>query len=131
MAALSPGPAPLEPKDPLDAGTLRQLQELGDDDPDFLPGVLRSFRTHATSAVATLEAAVRAGDAAAVKRAAHSLKGGAGNVGARGLASRCAALEAVAVGGGNLAVALADVVAEARRVGARIDAELDGGRGRG
>jgi len=131
MFAPAPGPAPLEPKDPLDPGTLRQLQDLGDDDPDFLPGVLRSFRDHATSAVATLEAAVRAGDTAAVKRAAHSLKGGAGNIGARDLSSRCAALEAATVGRGDLVAALGDVVAEARRVGARIDAELTGGRGRG
>lgn len=117
-----PGPVPL---DPLDARTLRQLKDLGgDDDPDFLPSVLQSFLSHLGTAVADLDAAVARHDAAAVKRAAHSLKGGAGNVGAKTLATLCAAVEHVALAGGDLARPLADVHAEATRVRARVDAEL-------
>ena len=120
----SPGPAPL---DPLDARTLRQLKDLGgDDDPEFLPSVLRSFLSHLGTAVADLDAAVARRDSAAVKRAAHSLKGGAGNVGARTLATLCAAVEHVALAGGDLARPLAAVHAEATRVRARVDAELLG-----
>jgi len=119
-----PGPAPL---DPLDARTLRQLKDLGgDDDPEFLPSVLRSFLSHLGTAVADLDAAVARRDSAAVKRAAHSLKGGAGNVGAKTLASLCAAVEHVALAGGDLAQPIADVRTEATRVRARVDAELLG-----
>ncbi len=96
----------------------------GDDDPEFLPSVLRSFLSHLGTAVADLDAAVARRDSAAVKRAAHSLKGGAGNVGARTLATLCAAVEHVALAGGDLARPLADVHAEATRVRARVDAEL-------
>jgi HPt (histidine-containing phosphotransfer) domain-containing protein len=125
----APGPAPL---DPLDARTLRQLKDLGgDDDPDFLPSVLRSFLEHLGVAIADLEAAVARQDAASLKRVAHSLKGSAGNVGAKTLAARCADVERGALGGGDLASPLTDVRAEASRVRARVEAELRAGAGRG
>lgn len=131
MAPSAPPPAPA-PLDPLDARTLRQLKDLGgDDDPDFLPSVMRAFLAHLTGAVRDVAAAARAGDAPAVKRVAHSLKGGAGNVGARGLSTSCAAMEAAALGGADLAGPLAALLAEAERVRARVEDELAGERRRG
>jgi HPt (histidine-containing phosphotransfer) domain-containing protein len=47
----------------------------------------------AGSALAELREAVEAGDAPTVERVAHTIKGGSGNMGVKGMAQICAELE--------------------------------------
>jgi len=71
---------------------------------------------------ASMARAHAAGDAAALRTAAHQLKGSAANLGARRLPTVCAELEQVA-GAGDL-VAAAPLVAEAQREYGRVHAAL-------
>ncbi|GGJ77830.1 hypothetical protein GCM10010123_04870 [Pilimelia anulata] len=59
----------------------------------LLDRLVASFAARAPAAVEELAAAVRAGDAAAVRDRAHALKGSAANLGAARLAALCADLE--------------------------------------
>jgi CheY-like chemotaxis protein len=83
-------PPPLDPK-PLAA--LRALQKPGG--PDVLEKVLRAYLDSAPQLLATLREALACSAAAAVQRAAHSLKSSSANVGAMTLAAHCKELEAM------------------------------------
>ncbi|MEW6445594.1 MAG: response regulator [Pseudomonadota bacterium] len=74
----------------LDADTLEQLhQALGDD----IKGVIEFFLDYLPGQLDALRQAVESGQADTLRREAHSLKGSAGNLGARPLAQLCGALE--------------------------------------
>lgn len=60
---------------------------------------LDTFRTDLLARCDAIQAAVSAGDAYAVRQAAHSLKGSSSNLGAVGLSSACANLEETALKG--------------------------------
>ena len=83
------GPMP----DPLDPTALDELVAMAGGDPAFLGELLDDFSTDADQYAAELDAAVAAGDDAAMVRPAHSLKSNALNFGARQLAELCRAVE--------------------------------------
>jgi two-component system sensor histidine kinase/response regulator len=86
------GPLPVD--DALDATVIAQLRDLGDmAGEDLIGQLVELFVASAAIETADLRRALEAGDATAVARIAHSLRGSSANVGARGLAQLCATLE--------------------------------------
>jgi two-component system sensor histidine kinase/response regulator len=78
----------------LDLRRLQELRELaGDDSVDTYLELAEVFLEQLASGVAELRAAVESADADTVARAAHALRGAAGNLGATALASVSAQLE--------------------------------------
>jgi HPt (histidine-containing phosphotransfer) domain-containing protein len=77
--------------DPAVLETLRQLTPPGE--ADVLSEVLTLFLDDVPGRIARLRAAWQAGDAVAVQRAAHSLKGSAGNIGATQMLAVCTQLD--------------------------------------
>ena len=71
--------------------TLRQLNEPGE--PDVVKEVLALFVADAPRRMEAIVAAVVAHDAAALQRAAHTMKGASGTIGATALQGECRALE--------------------------------------
>ena len=98
-------PTPSDPTrpdgEPVDPMVLGQLRALGGDDVGFLEGIVRSFLAHTERAVVELRAAATSGDRERLRRAAHGLKGSAGNVGAKPLAALARRVEEAAVAGGD------------------------------
>ncbi|HEY8551600.1 MAG TPA: Hpt domain-containing protein [Vicinamibacterales bacterium] len=84
----------------LDADAIEQLRFLEDDDqPNVVAELVTLFLEHTPGRIAAIRTALAAADAAAVKRAAHSLKGSSANVGARGMRHVCEQLEHRAAAG--------------------------------
>lgn len=82
----------------LDAATLRRLRDdIGDE--AAVRDILRSFLAEAPALLRALHLGLESGDAAAVARAAHTLKSLGASVGALDLAEFARALEAQARGG--------------------------------
>ena len=79
--------------DVLDQSRLLDLLESGAADLALLLKILNRFGTRADDAVLDLAAAVRAADNEEVSRVAHSLRGGAANVGLVRLVGLCEAIE--------------------------------------
>ena len=78
----------------LDRRALSQLRELQNSDvPDLLGRVLKLYVKESPNEVERLAQAVAAGEAALIKRAAHSLKSSSANIGAMSLSRWCAELE--------------------------------------
>jgi HPt (histidine-containing phosphotransfer) domain-containing protein len=77
--------------DPAVIASLRRLTPPGE--PDVLVEVLRLFLDEVPRRIERLRAARAAGNLAEVHRAAHSLKGSAGNIGAHAMAEVCRQLE--------------------------------------
>ena len=101
--------------DPLDPAALDELLAMAGGDPTLLGDLLADFSTDADQYAAELDAAVAAGDDAALVRPAHSLKSNALNVGAARLADLCRSLEADARTG---------AVPDAAQRAAEVQAEL-------
>jgi HPt (histidine-containing phosphotransfer) domain-containing protein len=70
-----------------------ELQEIMDVDPAMVPDLLSLFLDDSTARLQTLNTACVQKDFKMVHSQAHSLKGSSLQMGANGLASRCAALE--------------------------------------
>ncbi len=107
----------------LDAGALAELDAGGG--PELVAELLTLFSEDAPLHVQSLRAAVEAGDAGAVARLAHALKGSSATLGARAMAATCAALEAGGRAGQatELATNMADLereIAEVLRALARM-----------
>ena len=78
----------------VDPEIIEQLRFLEDEDqPNVVTELLTLFIEHAPPKLQALRDAAAAGDLAALKRAAHSLKGSSANVGARGMQQICEQLE--------------------------------------
>ena len=77
--------------DPAVIDTLRQLTPPGE--PDVLKEVLQLFLGDVPSRINRLRAACTSGDPTEVQRAAHSLKGSAGNIGAKDMLAICRQLD--------------------------------------
>jgi CheY-like chemotaxis protein len=75
----------------IDAAALESLRELGGD--DFLAEVIDTFLADVPILLATLRRALDEGDAAEVRRAAHTLKSNGATLGATEFAELCRALE--------------------------------------
>lgn len=109
--------------DVLDAAALDALRQLTTPgEPDVLAEVLALFRDEVPRRIERLQAALDAGSASDLHRASHSLKGSAGNIGARALEAACRRLDDRARAG-DMADApglVADVLRELDRVVAEI-----------
>lgn len=107
----------------LDAQVLETLRMLTDEgEPDVLLEVLGLFQEDTPGRVGAIVQAVAHCDADAIHRAAHSLKGSSGNIGARGLQHVCLDIETAARAGDLPAVAaLMDAL---RREAAEVDREI-------
>jgi CheY-like chemotaxis protein/HPt (histidine-containing phosphotransfer) domain-containing protein len=79
--------------DALDRSVLAQLRELETDVPGLVGDVVTTFLRETPARLDRLRAALAAGDAQEVERAAHSLKGSAGSIGARRLGELAADIE--------------------------------------
>ncbi len=99
---------------------LRQLQPPGE--PDVLKEVLQLFLDDVPVRIERLRAAWQAGNAVEMQRAAHSLKGSAGNIGANDLLAVCRVLDDRSKSGdlSNLPELVASLDAEFARVEAEI-----------
>jgi HPt (histidine-containing phosphotransfer) domain-containing protein len=81
---------------PVDREVLARLRRLqGEDEPDIVADLAGILLKDARSRLEAVEGALQKGDAPAVERAAHTLKGGSGSMGARGMSGLCAQLEHV------------------------------------
>jgi CheY-like chemotaxis protein/HPt (histidine-containing phosphotransfer) domain-containing protein len=90
--ASAPATADLPVLDPTVLGAL--ASRLGERGPALLANLLSTWQDESTRRLAELRAAVEAGDAGAVGRAAHAVKGGSASMGAVRLAAVCAEVEA-------------------------------------
>jgi HPt (histidine-containing phosphotransfer) domain-containing protein len=82
--------------DPATIDTLRQLNDEGQ--PDVLTEVLGLFLADAPARLEAIAMSARAGDRLALQRAAHTLKGACGAIGAFALEEACRALEHMSKG---------------------------------
>jgi len=108
---------------------LRGLQ--GEDGKDIVAELAGMFLDDARSRIRALEEAVQSGDAPAIERVAHTLKGSSGNMGARSMYSLCARLEDAGASGDPSSGAglLRRLKEEFDRVARAFEAEVHGGRG--
>jgi HPt (histidine-containing phosphotransfer) domain-containing protein len=105
--------------DPAVVESLRQLTPPGE--PDVLVEILGVFLTDVPRRIAQLKAAWRGGDAAGVQRAAHSLKGSSGNIGADALFDVCRQLDDRAKSG---ELRLEELIAALDREYGRVEFEI-------
>jgi HPt (histidine-containing phosphotransfer) domain-containing protein len=81
----------------LDASILREIRSLQmADQPDVLTEMINIYLHDSANYLGTIQKAVDGNDSALLMRAAHSLRGSSGNIGARSLAARCQELENLA-----------------------------------
>jgi CheY-like chemotaxis protein len=126
VGAPSPAP-PLAPSTPvIDLAMLRSLRaSQSPGEPDIVAEVVALFLKEAPARLASLREAALGGDLAAASRAAHTLKGSAGHLGARTFSTLCARFEEKVRAGRPFDVAFAvDAIAEELdRVSAALAAE--------
>jgi two-component system, sensor histidine kinase and response regulator len=108
LDAVPEGGKPASPADvgtahmeaPIDREVLAQLRGLqGEDEPDVVAELAGMFLEDAHSQLEAVEEALQKGDAPVIQRVAHTLKGGSGSMGARGMFGLCAQLEDVGASG--------------------------------
>jgi two-component system sensor histidine kinase/response regulator len=81
----------------LDAAVIESLRQLSaPGQPDVLRDVLQLFLSDAPMRLQAIDAACASGDAAALQRAAHTMKGASGTIGATRLQQACRRLEELA-----------------------------------
>ncbi|MDP9465681.1 MAG: response regulator [Actinomycetota bacterium] len=101
----------------VDPSVLGSLAErLGPRAPAFLASLLGTWETETAARMAAIATAVEAGDADAVGRAAHAVKGSSGSMGALRLAAVCAHVEADVVAGEGL-----DLTSAQQRLAAEVE----------
>jgi HPt (histidine-containing phosphotransfer) domain-containing protein len=83
----------------VDAAAIERLREIGDGDVSFLKEVFSAFESDTTQRLVALRTTLTAGDFTGLKRAAHTIKGSALNVGASVLAASSLQLEQMAGAG--------------------------------
>jgi HPt (histidine-containing phosphotransfer) domain-containing protein len=105
-----------------------QLRELAGDDIEFIRSIAEAFASSSTGLLAQLRAAAASGDAVALAKAAHALKGASANLFAENL--REAASEMEARGGkltrAELDTRIAGIARESERVSAALHALATG-----
>jgi HPt (histidine-containing phosphotransfer) domain-containing protein len=110
--------------DVLDPNVLEALRELNQEgEPDVVSEVLRLFLDDAPEKLDAIADAITRSDAAALRRAAHALKGAAGAIGAVQFQEACRVLEetAMVTPPGPAAAQLAGLRADYARVKAAIE----------
>jgi signal transduction histidine kinase/DNA-binding response OmpR family regulator/HPt (histidine-containing phosphotransfer) domain-containing protein len=109
--------------EPIDRAALEGLRALqAEGEPDVVAEFIALFVEEAPPLLAAIRAGIMAGDADAVRRAAHSLKSGSANMGAHRMAALCAALEHQGRSGSLDGAAV--VVAQLEREWERVTAAL-------
>lgn len=106
--------------DPAVLDHLRKLTPPGE--PDVLGEILTTFLDDVPRRIERLHAALAAGDAAGVQRAAHSLKGSSGNIGAHALYETARRLDELGTAG-DLAAAVS-AIDELAGEYAKVEAEI-------
>jgi signal transduction histidine kinase/CheY-like chemotaxis protein/HPt (histidine-containing phosphotransfer) domain-containing protein len=91
-AAVPAEPASLGPL--MDFGRLQEFKDFDDEEQTMTREVIALFMADAPQRLAAVEQALMAGDAAELAKAAHALKGSAGNIGATAIQMACSSLEA-------------------------------------
>jgi two-component system sensor histidine kinase/response regulator len=119
IALLPPSPAPPSPAPPsagkrrpsspaVDLAMLRRMRATqGPTEPDIVAEVVALFLRDAPARLASIQEAVARGDLLAAQRAAHTLMGSGGHLGARTLSALCARFEEKARSGAPFDAALA------------------------
>jgi two-component system, sensor histidine kinase and response regulator len=94
-------PSRVNPGTPaIDPEAIEQLRFLEDEDqPNVVAELVMLFVEHAPPKITAIKDGTANGDADAVKKAAHSLKGSSANVGALGMQQVCEKIEHAAAGG--------------------------------
>ena len=92
----------------------RDFQQPGES--DLVDTLISLFVEDTTKRLSTLKPALIIGDAAAIKRAAHNVKGAAGNIGAHRLARFCGELEQKASQTGEAEVLISQLEQEFKQV---------------
>jgi two-component system, sensor histidine kinase and response regulator len=114
---------------PVDREVLARLRGLqGEDEPDIVAELAGMFLEDARSRLEAVEEALQRGDAPAVKRVAHTLKGGSGSMGTKGMFGLCAQLEEAGASG-ELSQGfelLGRIREELERVARALEAEVSG-----
>lgn len=108
---------------------LEILQKLIGGSREDLVDLVRDFVEEGQMILASAQAAAESGDDAALKRATHSLKSNARDLGADGFADLCAAIEADIVAGqtaSGMSGRVAALLSLWPGLVAALDAELDG-----
>jgi CheY-like chemotaxis protein len=77
----------------LEGGVLAEVDTASPDDRKFLMELVETFRTASRRTLQKARQAATRGDAAGLERAAHSLRGNTGSIGARALADLCRTIE--------------------------------------
>ena len=127
VAATQPPAIPVTQTPVLDPATLVSLREMqAAAETDLLRELVDLFRSDAVPLLETLRAAAVEGDAEALKRSAHGLKGAAANLGAKQLAAICQELEHLGRSGitAGAEVLVAKVEAEYPQVIQALEAEV-------
>jgi HPt (histidine-containing phosphotransfer) domain-containing protein len=106
--------------DPAVLDSLRKLTPAGE--PDVLGEILTTFLDDVPRRIERLRAALGAGDAVGLQRAAHSLKGSSGNIGAHALYEAARRLDEIGKAG-DLAAAVPAIDALAGEYG-KVEAEI-------
>ena len=115
----------------VDREVLARLRKLRDEDePDIVAELAGMFLEDARSRLDAVEEALQKGDAPAVERAAHTLKGGSGSMGAKGMSGLCAQLDDVGASGdlSQGSQLLGRIREELGRVERALEAEVSGNR---
>ena len=126
------GRGPGRTEAPIDREALARLRGLqGDDEPDIVAELFSLFMQDARSGLETIQEDLQKEDAPAVGRVAHTLKGGSGSMGARGLVALCAQLEDVGTSGdlSRGSWFLERIREELERVERALEDEIDAYRG--
>jgi CheY-like chemotaxis protein/HPt (histidine-containing phosphotransfer) domain-containing protein len=117
----------------IDPAVLEKLRSLrGPGEPDLAVEVIELFLEDAPERISALRDSLSQGDFPTVTRIAHTLKGSAGHLGAKLLATLCARIEHKARGGAafNTGFAITSIEEEFERVRAALHEEAKRSRGR-
>jgi HPt (histidine-containing phosphotransfer) domain-containing protein len=114
---------------PVDREVLARLRGLqGEDEPDIVAELAGMFLQDARSRLEAVGEALQRGDAPAVRRVAHTLKGGCGSMGAKRMFGLCAQLEEAGASGelSQGSELLGRIREELERVARALEAEVSG-----
>jgi histidine phosphotransfer protein HptB len=110
----------------IDPAALAALSETTGGDPEFLAELIDTFLTDGVDLLAAMDAAAAVGDAAELRRAAHSLKSNGATFGATALTALARRLEELGKAADFAAVG--PLLAEARQEFVRVERSLSAAR---